>query len=216
MRPNLWMYSSEREQRTIAASLLVFGTEVFSQSKIIKDLDLLEKIIIDLDEGKNPSQQFQINEFIFSHLLDCISILIFFENYMKSQLIIKGYCVHRINKDIPIFKQISKLQYKEPISLSAINNISAFEVNEEQKEIYHFALKNQTIGIKELISSNKYLTNYNIEPEILKLIKELVIFRNSLHFHNSIEFSMSSEKIKLYKQLKIFVHNSSSWIRKSS
>lgn len=205
MRPNLWVYSTTEEINRTAGSLIVFGAEVFHKAKIIKDIDLLENIINKLNNKEILPSTKELTEFSFSYLTDTINILIFFENYMKAELMVRGFCVHKINRNIEEFKAIGKKQFKEPILLKDINEIESFESNSDRKEIFHRGIKETTIGMKELISE-KYLVHYEINEEILKLIEELRIFRNKLHFHNSIEFSISTQKIEMFKKLKAFVN----------
>lgn len=205
MKPNLWIYSTKEKTYQTAASLIVFGAEVFNRAKIIRDLDLLERLTKKLDRQEILPNTEELNDFVFSYLTDTINILIFFENYMKAELIVRGFCVHRIKKDIQEFKEIGKKQFREPILMKDINAIKSFEVKPEKKEIFHQAIKETTIGMKELIGSEKYLLNYELDEEIINLIKELTVFRNKLHFHNSIQFSTSAEKIRILKKIKSFV-----------
>lgn len=205
MKPNLWIYSTEETINQTAASLIVFGAEVFHRAKIIRELDLLERLTQDLDSQAIPPNREELNEFFFSYLTDTINILIFFENYMKAELMIKGYCVHRLKKDILEFEEIAKKQFKEPILMKNINTIEPFEVNAEKEEIFHRGIKETTIGMKELIGSQKYLSNYHLSNKILNFLKELILFRNKLHFHNSIEFTTSRERIDMLKEIKSFV-----------
>lgn len=205
MKPNLWIYSTEETINKTADSLIVFGAKVFHRAKIVRDLDLLERVTKGLDNRLIPPNHEELNEFIFSYLTDAIKILIFFENYMKAELMIRGYCVHQLNKDIPEFKEIAKRQFKKPILMKDINSIEPFEVNPSKEEIFHRGIKETTIGMKELTGSESYLSNYQLNDEILNFIKELTTFRNKLHFHDSIDFTTSMEKINNLKKVKAFV-----------
>lgn len=205
MKPNLWIYSNQRTISHTADSLTAFGAGIFRKAKIIKDLDLLEEIVKGLDNQSSPPNINELNEFFFSYLMDAISILIFFENYMKAQLIRKENCVHQLKKDIPEFKDIAKRQFFEPISIDEINSIEPFEIYAEKEEIFHRGIKETTIGMKELIGSQSYLNNYPMSDEILNFVKELTSFRNKLHFNHVIDFSISMEKINTLKNVKAFV-----------
>ena len=78
MSPNLWIYSDRTEQSKTAAELIIFGAEIFKNSKMIKDLDKIK------DKAKlNHPIDLNIQEFGFEYLIDCIRFLIFFENYMN-------------------------------------------------------------------------------------------------------------------------------------
>lgn len=205
MKPNLWIYSTPEIINRTAASLVVFGAEIFHRAKIIRELDSLESITKGLDNKSIQPNNEELSEFIFSHLLDTICILIFFENYMKAELMIKGFCVHQLNSYIPGFKEIARRQFSEPILMKDINSIEPFEINKEKENIFHRGIKETTIGLKELIGSKEYLCHYQFSEEVLNFIKEATIFRNKLHFHDSIEFYTSMEKISTLKNLKAFV-----------
>ena len=114
MKPNLWLYSTQKEQQSAAASLIIFGAEVFNKAKLVRDIEQLKAIRIQLDRNDInalPAPPQEIMEFSFDYLIDCVKILIFFENYMKAELIAKGYCVHVINKDHSKFKDLAKEQF---------------------------------------------------------------------------------------------------------
>ena len=96
------------EMNKRAGELVAFSAKALKKAKLIKDIDILENINNELNTGKAPVHIAQLEEFFFEHLIDCIRILIFFENYMKAELIIKNFCVHEINKDIPGFKDSGK------------------------------------------------------------------------------------------------------------
>ena len=206
MKPNLWIYSTEETINKTAASLIVFGAEVFHRAKIVRDLELLERITEGLNNLSIPPNHEDLHEFFFSYLTDTIKILIFFENYMKAELMIRGFCVHQIKKDIPEFKDIAIKQFKEPILMKDINSIESFEVNPEKEEFFHRGIKETTIGMKELTGSDSYLSHYQLSDEILNFIKELTTFRNKLHFHDSINFATSMERINKIKKGKAFVN----------
>ena len=204
MKLNLWIYSKQ-ERNIIANSLIVFGAEVLKRSQVIKEIDVLRKINVDLNNKRFSHQNSIIKEFMFEYLIDCIRISIFFENYMKAELIIRGFCVHRIKREIEEFRALAEDQYKRPIELKEINDIEPFEINTEQQTIFHKAIKKTTIGIKDLIGSEEYLKNYQFEDKIIEYIKELNINRNNLHFHDSIEFQISDSFIDKIERLNEFV-----------
>jgi len=193
MKPNFWIYFDNQEQRKTAASLIAFGAEVFKRAKSIKEIDTLKSIKHDLDNKTTHPKDTNISEFIFEYLIDCIRFLIFFENYMKAELIVRNYCVHFIDKNYPGFKDLAKNQYSRPISLKEINEIENFIIHRENKILNHPAIKDKTIGIKELIGSEQYYSNYEFGTSMLDIISKFNSFRNRLHFFESIEYQISKD-----------------------
>lgn len=62
----------------------------------------------------------EIMEFSFKYLIDFVRILIFFENYMKAELIVKGFTIHLIKKEDLNFKSLAKEQISKPITVKEI------------------------------------------------------------------------------------------------
>ncbi len=207
MKPNLWIYSSEEKINETAISLILFGAKIFNDTKIIKELDLLESLNDRLDNETLELPNDELHEFMFEWLVDCVKILIFFENYMKAELMANGFCVHKLNNEIPEFKKLAKKQGREPIPISLINSIEPFEVYIETEQVFHRAIKEITIGINEMVSSDNYFKYYKFSIDDLSFLKEIIRYRNKLHFNDSISFAISSEKIKRIKSIKLFVEN---------
>src|SRR5688572_29588917 len=114
MQPNLWLYANNREKNAAAASLVVFGAEVFYKAKLVQELDILNKIRLQLDRFNGdhpPSVSQQINEFAFEYLVDCVRILVFYENYMKAELITKNFCIHTLKREHSKFIDLTKEQF---------------------------------------------------------------------------------------------------------
>lgn len=192
-KSNLWFYSSEEEINHTAKSLLVLGGGMFKRAKIVRDLNQLKEIDSTLNESSFQSSFNSMPEFCFSYLDDCIKILVFFENYMKAELILGKYCVHAINKQIPEFEALAKKQFKEPILLKEIEAIEPFDLNLNAKIFAHRAIKETTLGVRELIGTDAYRSKYQFDQEILAFLIELNTYRNKLHFYSSIEFQMNDE-----------------------
>lgn len=199
------MYSTEEEMRKSAASLIVFGVKVFKQAKVINDLDLLKRLTNELDSGRALSNIPLLTEFGFEQLMDSIRIIIFFENYMKAELIAGGFCVHLINKDIIEFKDLGREQFKRPVLTKEIHDVLPFEVDETAKTIFHNALKENTLGFKVLVGSN-YAKYYQFDQGILDFIIDLNKKRNHLHFYKSINFEFSQALIRKIESIDSFVN----------
>lgn len=210
MKPNLWIYSTPEEMRRSAASLIVFGAEVFSRAKIVKELENLKELKQQLDSANIdalPPPPGALTEFSFEYLVDCIRILVFFENYMKAELVTQEISIYLINKSVQGFDNLAKEQFKRPIQVKELNLIRPFEVSIEQKTIEHPALMNKTLGLQVLIGTEEYINRYNMPKDVVETIKSLNIYRNQLHFHNNIQFSLSDEFLQQIQSLKDFVQS---------
>jgi hypothetical protein len=204
MKPNIWMYADDFSRGHTAESLVQFAGSTFKRAKIVKDIHLLKQLLSDLNSDEKINHQI-FNEFFFEYLIDCVRIVIFFENYMKAELIIKGYCIHKIKKGYPNYELLIKTQRKRPISLQEIQDIEAFEFYPDKKELYHGAIQETTLGFSDLTTSEAYLKNYKFDLTTLDYVRELNYARNKLHLHHSIEFTLSEQFLETIKNLDSFV-----------
>jgi hypothetical protein len=205
MEHNFWIYSSSEEQRRCAQALKVFGKEIIKKAKVIREFDLLKELTLGLDSKSISPQNSLISDFAFEYLIDCVRILIFFENYMKAELIVQDFCIHRINKQYPTFSNLAKDQFIRPIKLKEIHNIEPFIINCNNKFIHHNALLDTTIGMKELIKKEDYLSCYELPPSLISFVESLNKERNRLHFNEEIEFQLSKEFINNLETINNFV-----------
>lgn len=205
-RQNLWMYADGDRQREAANSLAVFGIDVFKRAKIISEMAYLQEYLDSRKKGTASPENPRIVEYVLEYLIDCIKVLIFFENYMKAELIRKNYCVHQIDRQIKEFKDWADKQKREPISLDEIESIESFEVNLVDNTIYHRAIKETTIGMSVLIDKQAYTEHYKFDQGVLDIVRELNKIRNQLHFRDTIEMTLSQGLIDKFKKLDDFVN----------
>jgi len=198
------MYSTSEEMQKTAASLVVFGAEVFKRAKTIQHLELLKQLSNDLDEKRTSPNNPFLMEFIFEYLVDSVRIIIFFENYMKAELIANEICVFQINKSTQGFEDLAKEQKRRPITMREVHSISPFETNEKDKTVYHRAIKETTLGFSNLVGS-KYRVFYRFDKEMLDFVTELNKKRNHLHLYDSIDFSLSRDVISKTENVNNFV-----------
>jgi hypothetical protein len=205
MKTNLWIYADRNEQTKTAAQIIIFGAETFKRAKTIREFDKLKKIKHDLFNKTIHPKDTNLDEFIIEYLVDCIRFMIFFENYMKAELIIRDYCIHLVDRNYANFKSLAKEQRTRPILLKEIHDIENFIVDKENKIIYHNAIKDKTIGINELLGYDNYRSIYGFESNIIDLLIDLNSYRNRLHFRDALEFQLSDSLLSNLDTLNQFV-----------
>ncbi len=205
MKPNLWLYSTQKEMSSTSASLIIFGAGVFKRAKVVKEFDRLNQLYFERKNGDPKIGDPILEEFIFEYLIDCVRITIFFENYMKAELILNGFCIHQIKKDLPMFETLAKDQRKRPIKVKELHDIEAFQVDDKAKTILHNGVKETTLGMSDLIGSAEYTKHYRFDKTTLDYLRELNQKRNNLHFHESVEFELSNRFLDKIKNLNAFV-----------
>ena len=136
--------------------------------------------------------------------MDCVRILIFFENYLKGELIAKGFCVHQINKDVAGFEDLAKQQRERPISIPEIEAVESFSRNDAEEKMTHRAIKETTIGMRELLGF-EYIKHCAASDEVLRDVFVLNATRNRLHFMDTIKFQLFKELSDKVRRIDEFV-----------
>lgn len=212
------MYADARRQLHTAGSLIVFGAEKFKRAKIISGLNTLKECNKALQQNLSYDKIGFAREFVFDYLIDCIRILIFFEGYMKAELIAQNFCVHNISHDGPLthLKPLANQQKKRPVTLDEIQAIEPFIIDTTQEVITHAGLKETTLGINILLGS-KYRSHYQFDDSITESIVYFNNIRNKLHFNHSADFQLSTHLIERIEQLNEFVDTTiKRWIKPRS
>jgi hypothetical protein len=208
MKPNFWLYRNKEEQNQVAGSLVAFGAEVATRANVIRCLDILREWNQALQANESYDKQAIAIELSLDYLMDSVRILIFFENYMKAELIVRNFCVHQINKSNQSradLIMLAKQQDKRPVELYEIRDLESFIVNDEEKIITNTGLKETTIGMNVLLQP-AYLEHYAFDDEILRIVRELLVLRNKLHFHSSARFEMSTQFIDDIERINSFIY----------
>ena len=207
MKRNFWLYSSIAQQRHTSGSLIGFGAQVGIKAKVIQDLDTLRDFNTSLRSQQADDQIAIARDFGLDYLIDCVRILIFFENYMKAELIIRDFCVHLIDRsraDRPATIALAKQQDKRPITLSEVIAVSPFLIYEPANWCTNIILKETTIGLGVLLQPT-YRQHYLFDDHIWRTVKQLNILRNKLHFNTGAEFQLSTAFIKEIEGIEQFI-----------
>lgn len=203
---NLWLYADGKQQYHAAYSLIVFGAENLKRANLIKGLDKLETNSKLIQLGLEYNRVAFVQEFMWDYLIDCIRILMFFEGYMKAELIKADCCVHNIGYDgvcLP-FKNLSKEQKSRPIKLKEIDNIESFECDMSKEIITHRCIKVTTLSVNVLLSLG-YRSFYQLDNFIVEDIKYFNEIRNGLHFNVNTEIQLGPNLVERLKRINDFV-----------
>ncbi len=191
-KTNFHWYGSLESMSVTASNMIVFGAENLKRASVIQHLDLLKQAVRDREAGQISAMDFNhiIHPFIFEKYTDLVKICLFFENYMKAQLIGNGFLIHKINK-VNGCESIASKQQKTPISTKELHDTLPFDIDKENNFIYHEALSNQTLPINLFLNKEKYIELIQLPENIRRFLLALSEKRNELHFISVLEFEMS-------------------------
>ena len=205
MDSNLWLYANGRQQYHAAYSLIVFGAENFKRANIIKGLPKPETNNKLMQLGLEYDRMGFVQEFICDYVIDCIRILMFFEGYMKAELIKEGFCVHNIDAGGAVsYRNLAKEQRLRPITLGEINVIEPFVIDEHNEVITNKCVKVTTLGINILLSP-QYRAYYQFDDFIVDAVRHFNNTRNNLRFNTETELQLSSLFVERLRRINHFV-----------
>jgi len=184
-------YQDKGHLNYLAASLVVFGIERFKGAKIIEGLPHLEATFRHFKAGIITLQTAgeAVAPFMWDWLIDEIRICLFFENFMKGELLSRGYVIHQFkdcsNEKNSRIGQLIKWQQKQPISSS---ELLAQEVQANE-------LHRKTITM-ELMLRPSYQELIRIPSDVLVIVKRMNENRNKLHFASEAAGQLGEELIR--------------------
>ncbi|NVK83166.1 MAG: hypothetical protein HWE21_02530 [Cytophagia bacterium] len=183
-----------------------FGKHQFNDSFIIQNLSNLETLCV-TSSPNNPPKQEQIEGFVFNSLIDSVKISMCFENFGKSMLLVQGYLVHNINKDI--YPELAKKQRVEPVFIDELPDdwiISGkIKTQDESLQRVKKGLLHQTINYSTTLKEEAYIKACKYKDEHLDLLKRINSYRNNLHLSSSLNFILRDNTYDEYLQLHKFV-----------
>lgn len=204
------VYYCQHNSAVVALNIIAFGVKEFRRSYIFQNLNLLE-IICSRINDKSPRvlENLELSKgFVINNLIDCVRISLCFENFFKAFLLIRGFIIHKLDKNI--FPDLYKEQFKRPIHLNEIKKLADWEINPKvQTDIT--GLKNQikgitknTLGISTLTNSG-YKKEYGITNDFITVCKPYFDYRNNLHYYIGDSISLSSSTKANFDRIVKFV-----------
>lgn len=197
MENYLNIYADPNTRFVAFKELIVFGFEVLKPSFLIQEIKGLKEEKKAMDQNLQLGLNSRLQRFIFEYLVDTVRIMIFYENYMKAELIKADFCVHKIDRNNPAFKSLANQQTKRPVLLKEISAIIPFEVIHLNGEntITHPAILPSTIDLNVLLMKEKYSKWFRLDKDLINWLKKIRDERNKIHLINFFEFSLSDELI---------------------
>jgi len=200
------IYHCAEFQITCSLNLLEFGKHQFNDSFIIKNLDALEVLCATTSQN-NPPKQEQLKGFVFNSLIDSIKISMCFENFAKSMLLVQGYLVHDINKDV--YPKLAKKQKDEPVYIEDLPDewiiSDNIKTQDESLKRVKKGLLHKTINYSTTLNQEAYIKTCKYKDEHLDLLKRINSYRNQLHLSSSLNFILRDTTYSEYLQLHKFV-----------
>lgn len=218
MATDLLIYADGKRQLHTAGSLIVFGAEQAKRAKLIQGLPFLKDCIIRMQNNGAYDRNRIVNEFIWEYVIDCVRMLMFFEGYMKAELIVRNFCVHLLNKDGKYIHMAGLVnqQKKRPIDLSEIEAVESFVIDKDNDLISHNGIKDTTLSINVLLGF-EYCSYYQMDDILVNDIKFFNAVRNKLHFNASAEFQLSSAMVERVERVNNFIDLTlTRWIQKKA
>jgi hypothetical protein len=132
------------------------------------------------NQGGTVEDQKIILTIAFDKIIDYTRIVLCFENYYKTMLLVDGYIVHVIKKT-QSFKHLSEKQKNTPVTLQELKEIEQFSYDRQSDTFTHPGISIRTLQISQLVSK-EYQQMIQTPSHILDSIKSVIRYRNNIHF----------------------------------
>lgn len=174
-------YSDERDRKIIACKLLYSAYQMITKAYRIHHFEDIKQNIDELDEKnhENMSMAWQFGEEV---LLDSIKISTCFENYIKAELLLARFVIHKIDRNVAQFSHLERTQKRRPIRIDEFRGMQDFVYDETSHEYYLPGLTTNTLDYSILLNKEAYIRVHRIPQAILQLLREYNTARNTLHF----------------------------------
>lgn len=199
-------YTNLKTRKWVAVGLLLSSYKIFHESLLIKKLKLL-KANYGKDE-KSFKRIAKIIQTIKNPIVDITRICICFENYLKVELLLKGYIIHNIDAKVKNkkYKSLAKKQKTQPIRISEIKKKEG--LIGKKGNLYDFeSLLETTIGFKTMFSKQAYRNQLRFPAKLFDILEQVNRKRNTLHCLLDTSYSYSESTIDDYIFLKSIVNN---------
>jgi hypothetical protein len=162
-------YGNNQSREFTAFVTLSECCRIFSRTSIIQHLDRISFLHGKPLEGEGLKLANELHQILISldsRTIDAVRISICFENFFKIKLLLGGYVIHNVNKNVN--KNLADKQLKFPIEIS--------ELGDDPK-----ILNTTTIGWKILVR-NEYKKKIGVPLELFESLEAFIERRNKLHY----------------------------------
>jgi hypothetical protein len=214
------LYTSSIIRDGTRMNMLHFAVSHFMRTCQFQNYKLLKEIseLYPTDAAKELTRTPEFHQVMFSTLMDNIAFGITVENYLKSELLNRGYLIHVINNQ-PALESLWKKQEEEPvlfselISESPLLTIGGKRYSDGSPFEKTKGLTDKTVSMSKLLKySNK--VDLGINESMRAHFKRQADDRNTLHYLYELTFRISdkwlatfNEFITLVNEKMIFEHN---------
>jgi hypothetical protein len=174
-------YADEQDRKNISCKLLFSAYQLFTKAHRVHHFEDIKQNIYELDE-KNYENISMAWQFSGEVLLDGIKISTCFENYIKAELLLAGFVIHKIDRNIEQFRHLESTQKRRPIRIDEFREMQDYAYDEALHEYYLPGLIPITLDYSLLLNKEAYIRVHRIPQAILQLLREYNTTRNTLHF----------------------------------
>lgn len=205
-------YTSTRNRKTVVMLILRHCHFMFFDADFVRHLDEIQKAHTAFEQDDNEVNvvKFQkIFDRIKSDVLDAVKVFLCFENYLKAELLLQGYVIHKFDRSFCSANSLNwlKIQDKEPIPILEMKKAEHLSIEEAPKDGFFHSLQDKTISYPTMknFEYKKVLAHLPDVNTLLDIVDSVQDERNTLHFLASQGKSLSQKKIEHHIFLRNYV-----------
>jgi hypothetical protein len=176
-------YTDLRTRKWVAMTILQSCYRIGAGASLFRKLDELAALDFSTMDDDDRIRLHVLLGSLDPPILDAVRIATFFENLFKVCLLLRGYVIHRIEKETvnPSYQCLAKAQQKRPITISEIKRTEGL-IGRQQPDYEFQSLSSFTLEWSTMVTKRAYRTQLCLPPDLFSSLKDIAAKRNSLHY----------------------------------
>jgi hypothetical protein len=177
-------YFDALHTNAIALQLMYSSLDLFKRAYRIQHLPVIRAEIQAVAIHGFGAVQYN-SRFIHELLLDAIKISTCFENYIKARLLLNGYVIHAIRRDMKGYENLAKQQRTMPVTISDLKSVEGYVYDPKLGVNTLRGISPHTLTYSLLIGNQNYIATHGVPQGIIDILNQYNETRNTLHFLGS-------------------------------
>lgn len=194
-----------------AYTILNCSNAIFYEARTIHHLDELDEVF-SLPSPENNLRRINIvvnkltDPNLITQAIDAMKIITCFENAFKSELLLRGYVIHKIDPKINNrqYAHLARSQSNAPVTITDIKRVEGFLRKRKNNYVFN-SLLDRTIPFSYFLKKPGYQSAIKLPPRIIAVLNKIYTKRNTLHWLEHPTAAYGKHIIDEFKELRTYI-----------
>ncbi len=205
-------YFNQYWRMRTAYTILNSSTAIFYEASTIQHLDEFDEVFSLPNPEKNLHRiNMVLNKLrdpnLITQVIDAMKIITCFENSLKSELLFRGYVIHKIDPNINNrqYANFAHSQVNAPVIITEIKRAEGLLRKKKNNYVFN-SLLDRTIPFSYFLKKPSYQSAINLPPRIITALNRIYSKRNTLHWLEYPTASYGKPIIDEFKELRTYIN----------